>query len=112
MLLILSWFASQAGGSKVQRQEACSGDADSVAVVSWARSFPAACKPAILQLTKNYRSHRGILKAAGVVLDLLTHFFKGTQTAIPEVPTCALDTHCRHSNPPSCLCCAFALPLS
>eukprot|EP00873_Tetraselmis_striata_P006323 jgi/Tetstr1/426587/TSEL_016865.t1 len=75
---------TKSGGSKVQRQEACSGDADSVAVVSWARSFPAACEPAILQLTKNYRSHRGILKAAGVVLDLLTHFFKGSVDSLQK----------------------------
>ena len=52
------------------------------AIVSWARATPKDCTPDLLHLKQNYRSHKGILDAAGVVLDLIMFFFKGKQEAI------------------------------
>ena len=49
------------------------------AIVSWARATPEECTPDLLHLKDNYRSHKGILEAAGVVLDLIMFFFKGEE---------------------------------
>jgi hypothetical protein len=83
----------------LQAQAVNSGKAAEKGVVSWAASFPS-CKPAVLHLMENYRSHQGILNVAGIVLDVLKHFFPGVATTALTLATDCLTTLTRSRSHP------------